>query len=389
MAETTRNPVQGDVIWADRMARGAPYNHCGIYIGNGRVIHFAAPEGSEISQENAVIHETSFESFKDGCPVKVIDFPNGKPPDETIERAFSRLGEKGYDFTANNCDHFATWCKTGEHRSLQVDKVKNTIRSILRDSPVGGFAAELVCTVHDVAEAFKALHLSGIGCTESIVEKLDLNTDISDSYVPAEDEYAVEEIPDNAALDDDEYPELPKEFSEDDENPQGKMPQSKIEKIDIIADKIKKTAFFVAGVLEMIKYKLPPRFHKLSYKQIAANVANIIDKITIGFKLVAGIFKVAKARDEIRTANTALLGKTVREKQTMPVTEAVKAAFGKAGAVVKLVVHAVVFRVAPQSLRLAIKSGFQKLGGYIANRLRSGAKMTTGIFTKLKQTLHA
>jgi hypothetical protein len=368
------------------MAQGKPYNHCGIYIGNGRVIHFAAPQGSEISQENAVIHETSFEYFKDGCPVKVIEFPNGKPPDETIELAFSRLGEKGYDFTANNCDHFATWCKTGEHRSLQVDKVKNTIRSVLRDSPVGSFAAELVCAVHDVTEAFKSPRLSGIECTERIVEKLDLNTDISDSYAPAEDEYAVEEIPDNEVLDSDEYPELPEEFSEDGENPPVKMPQSKI---DVVADKLKNMTFAVAGALEMVKYKLPPPFCVLLYTQIGATVANVIDKIAIAFKVVAGVFKVAKARDEIRTANTALLGATVRKKQAMPIAETVKATFGRVGAVIKRVVHTVVLHIVPRPIRLAIKTGFQRIGRYIANGLRSAEKAVAGIFTKIKQVMHA
>jgi hypothetical protein len=316
----------------------------------------------------------------------MIDFPNGKSSDETIERAFSRLGEKGYDFTTNNCDHFATWCKTGEHRSLQVDKVKNTIRSVLRDFPVGSFAVELVCTIHDVTEAFKAPRLSGIEYTKSIVEKLDLNTDVSDSYAPAEDKYAVEEIPDDEVLDSDEYPELPEEFSEDDENPPVKMSQSKI---DVVADKLKNMTFAVAGALEMVKYKLLPPFSLLPYRQIGATVANVIDKIAIAFKVVAGVFKVAKARDEIRTANTALLGVTVRKKQTMPIAEAVKATFGRVGAVIKCVVHAAVLRVVSRPLRLAIKTGFRRIGGYIANGLRSATKVVTGIFTKLKRTLHA
>jgi hypothetical protein len=386
MAKTTRNPRPGDVIWVDRMSQRKPYNHCGIYIGNNRVIHFAAPEGSETSRENAVIHETSFEHFKDGCSVKVIEFPNGKPPDETIERAVSRLGEKGYDFTANNCDHFATWCKTGEHRSLQVDEVKNTIRSVLRDSPAGSFAAELVCAVHDVIEAFKAPCLSGIESTEGIVEQLDLNTDISDSYIPAEDEYAVEEIPENEVPDDTEYPELPEEFSKDGENPPVKMPQSKI---DIVANKLKSMTFAAAGALEMIKYKLPPPLCLLPYTQIGAKVANVIDKIAIAFKVVVGVFKVAKAKDEIRTANTALLGVTVRKKQTMPIAEAVKATFGKTGAVIKRVVQAVVCRVVVPRLRQAIKTGFQRIGGYIANGLRSAAKAVTRNFAKIKRVLHA
>jgi len=145
----------GDVIWANRIAHGLPYNHCGIYIGDGRVIHFAAPEGSEISPWNAIIHETSFEHFQDGCEVRVIEFPNCRyTPEETIVRARSRLGEHGYDFTTNNCDHFATWCKTGKHQSLQVDIVKDTVRAISRafENEQVDSIVNLVCDIHDIFE---------------------------------------------------------------------------------------------------------------------------------------------------------------------------------------------------------------------------------------------
>jgi len=114
----SKAPVPGDIVWADRIV----YKHCGIYIGEGRVIHFAAPEGSEINEENAVVHETSYEEFSDGCPVTVYPVQGGYPAEETIARAKSQIGKKGYDFLLSNCDHFAMWCKTGEHRSVQVEK---------------------------------------------------------------------------------------------------------------------------------------------------------------------------------------------------------------------------------------------------------------------------
>ena len=39
-----KEPKPGNVIWADRISKGLPYNHCGIYEGGGYVIHFAAPD---------------------------------------------------------------------------------------------------------------------------------------------------------------------------------------------------------------------------------------------------------------------------------------------------------------------------------------------------------
>ena len=149
----------GDILWVDR----GLYHHCGIYEGEGRVIHFAAPEGSEISAEDAVIHRTTFEHFKDGGPVKVIDIAEGFTPEETVSRARSRLGERGYDFASNNCDHFAIWCKTGKHRSLQVDGVKAILKAIgtvskKRDKQNGDLVnsvIEVICHAHDVTEHFR------------------------------------------------------------------------------------------------------------------------------------------------------------------------------------------------------------------------------------------
>lgn len=41
-------------------------------------------------------------------------------PEETVSRAKSRLGERGYNLLWNNCEHYAVWCKTGLHESHQV-----------------------------------------------------------------------------------------------------------------------------------------------------------------------------------------------------------------------------------------------------------------------------
>lgn len=37
-----------------------------------------------------------------------------------VERAASRIGERRYSLTANNCEHFANWCATGAAISHQV-----------------------------------------------------------------------------------------------------------------------------------------------------------------------------------------------------------------------------------------------------------------------------
>lgn len=39
-----------------------------------------------------------------------------------VNRAFSRIGEKAYNYVTNNCEHFKNWVHRGEHKSAQVDK---------------------------------------------------------------------------------------------------------------------------------------------------------------------------------------------------------------------------------------------------------------------------
>ncbi|KAJ8040794.1 hypothetical protein HOLleu_15194 [Holothuria leucospilota] len=46
------------------------------------------------------------------------------PPDLVLHRAFSRMDERGYDLLSDNCEHFASYCKTGRHRSGQEKWLK-------------------------------------------------------------------------------------------------------------------------------------------------------------------------------------------------------------------------------------------------------------------------
>jgi hypothetical protein len=38
----------------------------------------------------------------------------------------SRIGEQRYNLLFNNCEHFASWCKTGRHQSGQVESFLHT-----------------------------------------------------------------------------------------------------------------------------------------------------------------------------------------------------------------------------------------------------------------------
>ena len=86
--------------------------HHGIDLGDGTVAHYL--EGREILRSPR-------DDFSRGQEVSVIEHPQASPAGITLRRAMSRIGEQNYNLLFNNCEHFATWCKTGRHRSGQVE----------------------------------------------------------------------------------------------------------------------------------------------------------------------------------------------------------------------------------------------------------------------------
>jgi hypothetical protein len=90
------------------------FNHHGIDLGDGTVAHYL--EGREILR-------SPLEAFSRGQPVSPVSYPEGScsAPGITLRRAMGRLGEQRYNLLFNNCEHFAHWCKTGRHRSSQVE----------------------------------------------------------------------------------------------------------------------------------------------------------------------------------------------------------------------------------------------------------------------------
>ena len=96
------------------------FNHHGIDLGDGTVAHYL--EGREILR-------SPLEEFSQGQPLQVINHPEASPVGVTLRRAMGRLGEQDYNLLFNNCEHFATWCKTGRHRSGQVDSVLERARN--------------------------------------------------------------------------------------------------------------------------------------------------------------------------------------------------------------------------------------------------------------------
>lgn len=90
------------------------YQHHGIDCGDGTVIHYRKP--------SEIIERTSIDTFSLGNKIYKRDYLDGFYfiAMVVVNRAISRLGEKKYNLLFNNCEHFATWCKTGISESQQI-----------------------------------------------------------------------------------------------------------------------------------------------------------------------------------------------------------------------------------------------------------------------------
>jgi len=143
----------GDIIYVQRIG----YRHFGVYVGNDKVIHYTKASGSSC---DGIIRETSIEFFLDGSQEYVVyEFEKEKLVNlvktlsgglslmspfslmnaigrlgksffsdlkiyssaETVKRARSCIGQKGYNLLTNNCEHFSIWCKTGVKESEQIE----------------------------------------------------------------------------------------------------------------------------------------------------------------------------------------------------------------------------------------------------------------------------
>ena len=138
--------------------------HHGIDLGDGTVAHYL--EGREILR-------SALDDFSQGQPVSVVPHTQCSPQGVTLRRAMSRIGEQNYNLLFNNCEHFATWCKTGRHQSSQVNSVIDKARSWSARMPSALMAGlELLVQRGLLDDNSRALARKGVSQLEQLRLKL-------------------------------------------------------------------------------------------------------------------------------------------------------------------------------------------------------------------------
>lgn len=95
------------------------YTHHGIYVGDGKVVHYS---GLADGLDSGPVEVADLETFASGKGFAVKTYKNSFPSDIVASRARSRVGESAYNVFNNNCEHFCLWCIVGDHASPQVDR---------------------------------------------------------------------------------------------------------------------------------------------------------------------------------------------------------------------------------------------------------------------------
>jgi hypothetical protein len=106
------------------------YRHHGIDMGDGTIVH-ARPHDFRNPFGGGSVVRTSLEEFADGEEIRPTQAqPAAFPPEEVARRAAAHVGRDGYCPVVANCEHFATWCATGERRSRQVEAVVRRVVTV-------------------------------------------------------------------------------------------------------------------------------------------------------------------------------------------------------------------------------------------------------------------
>ncbi|XP_071137456.1 uncharacterized protein [Mytilus edulis] len=131
-----RRLKKGDHLAVRGDHAGIQYYHHGIFLGSKKgVADFGGAD-----KENAVLSFVDLMQFNNrgNRTIVRINYPPGKclEDDVVVANAIKLVDNPGswgpFNLLLNNCEHFATWCKTGHAVSIQaIQKLEEGIENVM------------------------------------------------------------------------------------------------------------------------------------------------------------------------------------------------------------------------------------------------------------------
>lgn len=172
--------AKGDHLTIASTLAGIPFQHHGIDMGDGTVVHLAPENGPRVTLRDEsgefAVRRDSMEEFCRGQIPEVIRHTDRRDPNEVVAAAESMLGKTGYSLLDGNCEHFATLCATGRHESHQIEMSEATVAAVtsmatkavwsLSSRVAGRFALRSAMRVHPAAMLADGVEVAAltIGC---------------------------------------------------------------------------------------------------------------------------------------------------------------------------------------------------------------------------------
>ncbi|MCE9924537.1 lecithin retinol acyltransferase family protein [Aeromonas rivipollensis] len=141
-------PQSGDHLVSPRTG----YQHHGLYLEDHLVIHY---QGVSAGIHSGQIAITTLAEFSQGRGYRIQHHSaRVYNREESMNRAYSRLGEAHYSTLFNNCEHFVLWCIEGFHYSKQINQLIATgciahqaLRSVARQPTLAALPSMATSTV--------------------------------------------------------------------------------------------------------------------------------------------------------------------------------------------------------------------------------------------------
>ncbi len=126
--------ARGDHIFVSGTIHGIPFQHHGIDMGDGTVIHLAPASGTRFAFRDATdrfaVRRDPLGLFSMGRQPKTVRHERGLDAEQVALQAESYVGKTGYSLLDGNCEHFAALCASGASRSQQIEMAEATVSAM-------------------------------------------------------------------------------------------------------------------------------------------------------------------------------------------------------------------------------------------------------------------